>query len=578
MAEGYQGLDKGYFVRKQSDLKWVQTFRMTLRSPAVANRIFDTKQHAIDFINDTSDSASAVEGLILAVYKDETFGNNGLYFVKSIKELVEDKDESGNTIFVETEDGKLLQIYDSDNDKPIKLQELENKLSDAIKNLQEVCDNLNLRIDNEVSGLTNTVNILEDKVDENVNDLIETIDIIDNKVNENNDNLNNEISGLTNTLNILEDKVDENVNDLNEKIDINTNNISSINNTKQDKLIAGDNIEISGNTISSTYTFDDTNLQNKIDEVKNNMVFSGITSQESFTVNALGNTTIGAIKNGVTINSTDTLMDILKKMFLATLKPTVNANPSCSMSNSGSAFTTYEVGTVVTATLSASYTDGNFNSYENSSTSTEVITAGCAQGDTTFYYNNVVLTGNTKTLTLSEGNTGNFQAKITYSASTNIPKASDGTEATDVKISAGTASSSTNKYTAYYYIYGGFCPKLSEGLPKLPTSSDEVKKLTEFRKYFTTSTANTQTLSTKVYTENSYGENSYSIVIAAPKGNHTITVTDAKGDSYTVNKSTNEIDVNIGGTSTQKYNLWYINVNGASFKDLKIKRSNITIG
>ena len=101
MAEGYQGLDKGYFVRKQSDLKWVQTFRMTLRSPAVANRIFDTKQHAIDFINDTSDSASAVEGLILAVYKDETFGNNGLYFVKSIKELVEDKDESGNTIFVE---------------------------------------------------------------------------------------------------------------------------------------------------------------------------------------------------------------------------------------------------------------------------------------------------------------------------------------------------------------------------------------------------------------------------------------------------------------------------------------------
>ena len=67
MAEGYQGLDKGYFVRKQSDLKWVQTFRMTLRSPAVANRIFDTKQHAIDFINDTSDSASAVEGIMKSV-------------------------------------------------------------------------------------------------------------------------------------------------------------------------------------------------------------------------------------------------------------------------------------------------------------------------------------------------------------------------------------------------------------------------------------------------------------------------------------------------------------------------------
>ena len=143
MAEGYQGLDKGYFVRKQSDLQWVQTFRMTLRSPAVANRIFDTKQHAIDFINDTSDTASAVEGLILAVYKDETFGNNGLYFVKSIKELVEDKDESGNTIFVETEDGKLLQIYDSDNDKPIKLQEIEESLSKTISDLRTIDNSIN---------------------------------------------------------------------------------------------------------------------------------------------------------------------------------------------------------------------------------------------------------------------------------------------------------------------------------------------------------------------------------------------------------------------------------------------------
>ena len=559
MAEGYQGLDKGYFVRKQSDLKWVQTFRMTLRSPAVANRIFDTKQHAIDFINDTSDSASAVEGLILAVYKDETFGNNGLYFVKSIKELVEDKDESGNTIFVETEDGNLLQIYDSDNDKPIKLQELENKLSESIKNLQEVCDNLNLRINNEVSGLTNTVNILEDKVDKNVNDLIETIDIIDNKVNENNDNLNNEISGLTNTLNILEDKVDENYDNLNEKIDINTNNISSINNTKQDKLIAGNNIEISGNTISSTYTFDDTNLQNKIDEVKNNMVFSGITSQESFTVNALGNTTIGAIKNGVTINSTDTLMDILKKMFLATLKPTINLSPSCTMKNSGSAFTTYEVGTVVTATLSASYTDGSFNSYKNSTT-TEVIAAGCAQGDTTFYYNNVALTGNTKTLTLSEGNTGNFQAKITYSASTNIPKASDGTEATDVKISAGTASSGTKKYTAYYMYFVGH-------VAALPTNSTEVRAMNTFSSWIN---SNSITLA-----ESNTTCSAYYLAVCVPKG-CTVKVQNSLGADWAMEKSANDITVNIGGTSTQKYSLFYVSPNGAAYKNLIITKGTIT--
>ena len=525
-------------------------------------------------------------------------------YVSNVSDTINQRIDEEVSALTETINALDYKVDKNVNELIDTIDILDEKVNDNYEdlkdNIKDTNNTINQRIDVEVSGLTETINVLDYKVDKNVNELIETIDILDDKVNKNHNELNQRIdekvSGLTETINALDYKVEENVNELidtidildnkvnenndklNEKIDINTNNISSINNTKQDKLIAGDNIEISGNTISSTYTFDDTNLQNKIDEVKNNMVFSGITSQESFTVNALGNTTIGAIKNGVTINSTDTLMDILKKMFLATLKPTINLSPSCTMKNSGSAFTTYEVGTVVTATLSASYADGSFNSYENSSTSTEVLTAGCAQGDITFYYNNVALTGNTKTLTLSEGNTGNFQAKITYSASTNIPKASDGTEATDVKISAGTAESSSSKYTAYYYIYGGFCPKLSEGLPKLPTNSDEVKKLTEFKKYFTTSTANTQTLSTKVYTENSYGENSYSIVIAAPKGNHTITVTDAKGDSYTVNKSTNEIDVNIGGTSTQKYNLWYINVNGASFKDLKIKRSNITIG
>ena len=306
-----------------------------------------------------------------------------------------------------------------------------------------------------------------------------------------------------------------------------------------------------------------TQFAGKIDDKfarKTSLVFDGIKSQESFTVNALGNTTIGAIKNGVTINSTDSLMDILKKMLLAKLNPTVKAKPSCSMSISGDKFdTTVEVGTEVTATLSASYTDGSFNSYKNSTT-TEVIAAGCAQGDTTFYYNNVALTGNTKTLTLADGGSANFQAKITYSASTNIPKASDGTDATDVKISAGTASSSENKYTAYYMYFVGH-------VAALPTNSEGVRAMKTFSSWIN---SNSITLAKS----NTTCPVKY-LAVAVPKG-CTVKVQNSLGADWTMEKSANDITVNIGGTSTQKYSLFYISPNGAAYKNLIITKGTIT--
>ena len=306
-----------------------------------------------------------------------------------------------------------------------------------------------------------------------------------------------------------------------------------------------------------------TQFAGKIDDKfarKTSLVFDGIKSQESFTVNALGNTTIGAIKNGVTINSTDSLMDILKRMLLAKLNPTVKANPSCTMSNSGNNFdTTVEVGTEVTATLSASYSDGSFNSYKNSTT-TEVIAAGCAQGDTTFYYNNVALTGNTKTLTLADGGSANFQAKITYSASTNIPKASDGTEATDVKISAGTASSGTKKYTAYYKYFVGH-------VAALPTNSEGVRAMNTFSSWIN---SNSITLA-----KGNTTCSAYYLAVCVPKG-CTVKVQNSLGADWAMEKSANDITVNIGGTSTQKYSLFYISPNGAAYKNLIITKGTIT--
>ena len=59
---------------------------MTLRAPAVANRIFDTLEFAQVYIDDYSDKASAVPGIVLCVTSDSNEENNGLWLVLSVKD------------------------------------------------------------------------------------------------------------------------------------------------------------------------------------------------------------------------------------------------------------------------------------------------------------------------------------------------------------------------------------------------------------------------------------------------------------------------------------------------------------
>lgn len=78
--------EHGWFTPEQSDLNFAQTLRMTLRAPAVANRIFDTLEHAQAYINDYSDKASAVPGIVLCVTSDSNEENNGTWLVLSVKD------------------------------------------------------------------------------------------------------------------------------------------------------------------------------------------------------------------------------------------------------------------------------------------------------------------------------------------------------------------------------------------------------------------------------------------------------------------------------------------------------------
>lgn len=64
---------------EQVNYAFPKTFDMSVAAPAIANRIFDTKADAVEFINDLF--TSAVPGIILRVINDSE-DNLGAYLVK----------------------------------------------------------------------------------------------------------------------------------------------------------------------------------------------------------------------------------------------------------------------------------------------------------------------------------------------------------------------------------------------------------------------------------------------------------------------------------------------------------------
>lgn len=71
-----------YITNSQSNYGWGLSFNMTGKAPAIAKRIFDTKAHAEQYVQNASDSA--IPGLVLTVIQDGD--NNGAYLVTGTDE------------------------------------------------------------------------------------------------------------------------------------------------------------------------------------------------------------------------------------------------------------------------------------------------------------------------------------------------------------------------------------------------------------------------------------------------------------------------------------------------------------
>ncbi len=63
---------------QQSNINIAETFRMAVKAPAIADRIFDTYEEADAYVKDVN--SSATPGLILSIINDDT-SLNGLYQV-----------------------------------------------------------------------------------------------------------------------------------------------------------------------------------------------------------------------------------------------------------------------------------------------------------------------------------------------------------------------------------------------------------------------------------------------------------------------------------------------------------------
>lgn len=447
---------------------------------------------------------------------------------------------------------------------------LKTNIKETKKYVSNVSDTINQRIDEEVSALTETINTLDEKLDQNVNELIETIDILDDKVNDNYEDLKDKIKDTNNTINQrIDEEVDKNhdvINKIRNKIGLNED-LEMPDDFKYETIIEGisantqyvnelgeiidNNLDKMKESISgNTQAIEDLNT-----EISNKMNFTGVTNNQELIVN----TPVGNLKVGDKIELGDSIFTVLTKL-LTQIYPPSSVTPTCTIINNGSSFSTnYEVGTIVTPKLSYRYTDGKYSSY-TSSIKYEVINANCTVSSVTYYHGNTVLPDGTTNITLKDGNSSALKVSIKYNASTIKPKDSSLKEVNGIQ--SGTCSSN-NTYKAYFKYFVGYTSQ-AQGLPK---TSDDVRSLTKYSGFINTTSQIT------IVAGNTTSE-AYNLIVCVPKGGSVSAETVGVTGNHNFIKG-NEIVVNVGGTTTQKYSVFYVEGTPV-YKNLKITKGTIT--
>ena len=172
---------------------------------------------------------------------------------------------------------------------------------------------------------------------------------------------------------------------------------------------------------------------------------------------------IGAYKVGDTIHATDDVAEVLQRMVQERIPATYTQPTEALAVTSGTAKGTYEVGTAVDATLTATFTQndaGALTSHVINNGSADVVTG--TNNPATYQY----------TATLGEG-TVTFRATATYEAGA-VKQDNLGDESPNGKIEAGSKSATV----AFTGVRKGFYGADSSGVKTPMTTSAEIRGLT----------------------------------------------------------------------------------------------------
>lgn len=77
-----------YKTNQQSNINIAETFRMAVKAPEVADRLFETYAQADAYVKDVN--SSAIPGLILSIMNDPDTSVNGLYQVLPSETIVDE--------------------------------------------------------------------------------------------------------------------------------------------------------------------------------------------------------------------------------------------------------------------------------------------------------------------------------------------------------------------------------------------------------------------------------------------------------------------------------------------------------
>lgn len=245
--------------------------------------------------------------------------------------------------------------------------------------------------------------------------------------------------------------------------------------------------------------------------------------------------------------------------------------PTVSMSNSGTAYGTYEVGTVIKPSLSSVYYDGYFLGaeplYIDEKTGVRYeIPSKCAEGITTYLKNGVSLgVGvSTDSYALNEEDI-TYKCQKTYAQSQAKPIDTKGNPCTgdSAVIKEGTATSNSITYYGRYKYFLGYINKI-EGL-----TSEEIRQLTTKQGWVTKNS------STTIVGGSPIVSNGYSIVIAVPEGYKLKQITNGIGADIIGNFSTIEtVSVKLQGEATKNYKVYIYPITNMANVEFK----NVVIG